>query len=191
MADTARILVVDDDRASRGLMEQILAEDGHQVVVATDGAEALKLLKEEQHRAGDGFDAVVSDIRMVEADGLEVLDWVVNNAVETPVLLVTAFGNVDGAVDAMPNGGKLEVQARRDGPEVVLRVADTGTGMGPEVKRRIFEPFFTTKAAGMGTGLGLAICKEIARALKGRIDVESEPGRGSTFTVRFPAEATS
>ena len=98
---------------------------------------------------------------------------------------------VANAVDAMPNGGKLEVQARREGPEVVLRVADTGTGMGPEVKRRIFEPFFTTKAAGMGTGLGLAICKEIARALKGRIDVESEPGRGSTFTVRFPAEATS
>ncbi|HEX9575178.1 MAG TPA: ATP-binding protein [Myxococcales bacterium] len=98
---------------------------------------------------------------------------------------------VANAVDAMPNGGKLEVQARRDGPEVVLRVADTGSGMGPEVKRRIFEPFFTTKAAGMGTGLGLAICKEIARALKGRIDVESEPGRGSTFTVRFPAEATS
>src|SRR5438105_12003289 len=98
---------------------------------------------------------------------------------------------VANAVDAMPNGGKLEVQARRDGPEVVLRVADTGTGMGPEVKRRIFEPFFTTKAAGMGTGLGLAICKEIARALKGRIDVESEPGRGSIFTVRFPADATS
>jgi two-component system NtrC family sensor kinase len=96
---------------------------------------------------------------------------------------------VANAVDAMPNGGKLEVQARRDGPEVVLRVADTGTGMGPEVKRRIFEPFFTTKEAGMGTGLGLAICKEIARALRGRIDVESEPGRGSTFTVRFPAEA--
>ena len=98
---------------------------------------------------------------------------------------------VANAVDAMPNGGKLEVQARRDRADVVLRVVDTGTGMGPEVKRRIFEPFFTTKAEGMGTGLGLAICKEIARALRGRIDVESEPGRGSTFTVRFPAEATS
>ena len=97
---------------------------------------------------------------------------------------------VANAVDAMPNGGKLEVQARRDGQDVVLRVADTGSGMGPEVKRHIFEPFFTTKASGKGTGLGLAICKEIARALKGRIDVESEPGRGSTFTVRFPAEAT-
>jgi signal transduction histidine kinase len=80
----------------------------------------------------------------------------------------------------------LDVQAGRDGQDVVLRIVDTGTGMAPEVKRRIFEPFFTTKASGKGTGLGLAICKEIARALKGRIDVESELGRGSTFTVRFP-----
>jgi len=95
---------------------------------------------------------------------------------------------VANAVDAMPNGGRLEVQARHDGRDVVLRVADTGSGMAPEVKRHIFEPFYTTKPSGKGTGLGLAICKEIARALKGRIDVESEPGRGSIFTVRFPAE---
>jgi signal transduction histidine kinase len=95
---------------------------------------------------------------------------------------------VANAIDAMPNGGKLEVQARQDGRDLVLRVTDTGTGMAPEVKRHIFEPFYTTKSNGKGTGLGLAICKEIARALKGRIDVESEPGKGSVFTVRFPAE---
>jgi len=69
-----------------------------------------------------------------------------------------------------------------------LEVADSGTGMPAEVKRRIFEPFFTTKPAGKGTGLGLAICKEIARAFKGRLDVESEPGKGSAFTATFPAE---
>src|SRR5437762_3517381 len=90
------------------------------------------------------------------------------------------------AVDAMPNGGRLEVRARADGRDVELRVSDTGTGMPPEVKRHIFEAFFTTKPDGKGTGLGLAICKEIARALRGRIDVESEPGKGSAFTVRFP-----
>jgi signal transduction histidine kinase len=91
------------------------------------------------------------------------------------------------AVDAMPTGGRLEVRARADGRDVELRVSDTGTGMPPEVKRHIFEAFFTTKPDGKGTGLGLAICKEIARALRGRIDVESEPGKGSAFTVRFPA----
>jgi signal transduction histidine kinase len=98
---------------------------------------------------------------------------------------------VANAVDAMPNGGRLEVRARQEGRDLVLRVADTGTGMPPDVKRHIFEAFYTTKPSGKGTGLGLAICKEIARALKGRIDVESEPGKGSSFTVRFPAEAVS
>jgi DNA-binding NtrC family response regulator len=104
VTQAARILVIDDDPASRGLMEQILAEDGHEITVASDGAEALHVLAEERSRGTDGYDAVVSDIRMVEADGLEVLDWVVKNAVETPVLLVTAFGNVDGAVDAIRRG---------------------------------------------------------------------------------------
>jgi DNA-binding NtrC family response regulator len=104
VTQSARILVIDDDPASRRLMEQILAEDGHEITEATDGAEALRILAEERSRGGDGYDAVVSDIRMVEADGLEVLDWVVKNAVETPVLLVTAFGNVDGAVDAIRRG---------------------------------------------------------------------------------------
>ncbi len=96
---------------------------------------------------------------------------------------------VANAVDAMPQGGTLDVQAHHEGRELILRVEDSGAGMPAEVKRHIFEPFFTTKPTGKGTGLGLAICKEIVRAMKGRIDVESEPGRGSVFTVRFPAEA--
>lgn len=98
---------------------------------------------------------------------------------------------VANAVDAMPNGGRLEVEARQEGRDVVLRVADTGSGIPPEVKKHIFEAFYTTKPNGKGTGLGLAICKEIARALKGRIDVESELGKGSAFTVRFPASGES
>lgn len=98
---------------------------------------------------------------------------------------------VANAIDAMPNGGRLEVEARQEGRDVVLRVADTGSGIPPEIKKHIFEAFYTTKPNGKGTGLGLAICKEIARALKGRIDVESEPGKGSAFTVRFPASGES
>ncbi|HET9752845.1 MAG TPA: response regulator, partial [Myxococcales bacterium] len=68
MADPARILVVDDDAASRALMAEILAEDGHQIVTCSDGAEAVQRIE----REGE-FDAVVSDIRMVDVDGLEVL----------------------------------------------------------------------------------------------------------------------
>jgi signal transduction histidine kinase len=81
------------------------------------------------------------------------------------------------------------VQARRQGDQLALSVSDTGKGIPPEERRHIFEPFFTTKPPGKGTGLGLAICREIASALHGRIDVESQPGHGSTFTLVVPAPA--
>ena len=96
---------------------------------------------------------------------------------------------IANAVDAMERGGQLTVQARRQGDHLALSVSDTGKGIPPEERRHIFEPFFTTKPPGKGTGLGLAICREIASALHGRIDVESQPGHGSTFTLVVPAPA--
>jgi two-component system NtrC family sensor kinase len=96
---------------------------------------------------------------------------------------------ISNAVDAMPAGGTLRVRAERRGEQLAVSVADTGDGIAPDERRRIFEPFYSTKPPGRGTGLGLAICREIAAALKGRIDVESEPGRGSTFTLVVPAPA--
>lgn len=111
-------------------------------------------------------------------------------AVTDPGLVRHVLTNfISNAVDAMPQGGSLVVRAERHGPQLVLAVADTGEGIAPEERRRIFEPFYSTKPAGRGTGLGLAICREIAAALKGRIDVESEPGKGSTFTFVIPAPA--
>lgn len=87
------------------------------------------------------------------------------------------------ARDAMPEGGRLLIQTRAE-DDVVLRVADTGIGMAPEVLERIFDPFFTTKR--QGTGLGLATVHSIVSQAGGSIDVESEPGRGTTFTIRLP-----
>ena len=89
------------------------------------------------------------------------------------------------AADAMPMGGSLSLRTASDGAWVVVQVADSGLGIPPDVRRRIFEPFFTTKET--GTGLGLSIVSGIISSYGGTIDVESEPGVGTTFTIRLPA----
>jgi hypothetical protein len=98
------------------------------------------------------------------------------------------------ARDAMPDGGQLRLRlARRDdgdAPAAVLTVSDTGTGMTARVQQRIFEPFFTTKEASRGTGLGLSTTYGLVTGAGGEIAVASEPGRGTTFTVRLPLEET-
>ncbi len=88
------------------------------------------------------------------------------------------------AVDAMPTGGAMRLGTRREGDWAVLAVSDSGVGIPPELRRRIFEPFFTTKDS--GTGLGLSIVSGIVSSYGGTIDVEAEPGRGTTFTIRLP-----
>jgi signal transduction histidine kinase len=102
------------------------------------------------------------------------------------------------ARQAMPEGGRLILRLSQDEPAglVDLMVRDTGCGMPPEVLKRIFEPRFSTKigpdeTGKGGTGLGLTSCREIVEAHRGRIRVESAPGKGTAITVRLPALATS
>ena len=89
------------------------------------------------------------------------------------------------ARDAMPRGGWLSVTTRGDGADAVVEVADTGTGISPDVLERIYDPFFTTKPMGQGTGLGLAITYGIVREHDAAIQCQSAPGQGTQFTVRF------
>jgi len=90
------------------------------------------------------------------------------------------------ALDAMPDGGTLTITTRGEPrQQITLTVADTGIGMPEPVRRRIFEPFFSTKGEG-GSGLGLSMVYSIVRRHGGEIRVESEPGRGATFTLTFP-----
>jgi two-component system NtrC family sensor kinase len=96
------------------------------------------------------------------------------------------------AIDAMDPGGRLTVRGYRHalhGDEVVVEVEDTGHGIPRERVSKIFEPFYTTKPPGRGTGLGLSICYGIVEAHRGRLEVDSLSGRGSTFRVVLPVAA--
>jgi two-component system cell cycle sensor histidine kinase/response regulator CckA len=94
---------------------------------------------------------------------------------------------VVNARDAMPNGGRLTIATRAEQGQATLEVRDSGTGMTPEIKEHIFEPFFTTKdgSNGSGTGLGLATVYGIVTQSGGSIEVNSEPGTGTTFIIRL------
>lgn len=92
------------------------------------------------------------------------------------------------AVDAMPESGTLTLRTRNLGPDQVeVCVEDTGTGMAPDVLARAVDPFFTTKEQGKGTGLGLSLVYSAVKAHQGELAIESEPGRGTSVRLRFPA----
>jgi len=98
---------------------------------------------------------------------------------------------VMNAIDALPNGGNLSLASRKSAKSeaVQVEVRDDGVGMPRDVLAKMFEPFFTTKEHGRGLGLGLAISRNIVDRHGGRIEVASEPGRGTTFTITLPLQS--
>jgi two-component system NtrC family sensor kinase len=90
------------------------------------------------------------------------------------------------AIDASEPGGAVTVRTSPADSHVNIEVIDTGSGIDPSIRERIFDPFFTTKPPGQGTGLGLSISYGIVQDHGGTIQVDSEVGRGSRFTVGLP-----
>ena len=126
----------------------------------------------------------------MQAQGVSVA--VVSSVGEVPPVKANPVGLhhilvnlISNAVDAMPKGGRIDVTTEAKGDWVHLKITDTGSGMSEDVQRRIFEPFFTTRQD-VGSGLGLAMAYRTVTEWGGDIEVASQPGKGTTFTLVLP-----
>jgi len=147
------------------------------------------------------------EIERIVEDTLGLVRW---EAVQQGVELKTALGYglrviasdselrmvmlnlIQNAFHAMPDGGVLSITSRAASPNILIEVRDSGSGIAPERLPRIFDPFYSRRADGSkGTGLGLSIVRTIVEQYGGRIEVESELGRGTTFTVSLPDAANT
>jgi PAS domain S-box-containing protein len=150
--------------------------------------EIVKIMRETLPKSVDVKYRIADDLWVISADATQIHQVLMNLCVN--------------ARDAMPRGGSLSITADNvlvdenyarmhieatAGRFVVIAVVDTGTGMRPEVQSRIFEPFFTTKEMGKGTGLGLSTVLTIVKSHGGFVNVYSEVGKGTQFTLYFPA----
>jgi len=122
----------------------------------------------------------------------------INLEVEIPESLPPVRGNIRSlqqvfmnlllnALQAMPGGGSITITVAAEPPDFVrFDIRDTGAGIKPEALEHIFEPFFTTKSVGHGTGLGLSVAYSIVKRHQGQIEVKSEIGMGTVFTILLP-----
>ena len=162
-------------RVVRDILDFSRPQESHPEIASLNGtvAQSLQLV---EHAARASGVSIVEDY----AGGLpEVL-------VDTGQMAQIFTNLATNAIQAMPDGGKLLVRTGMQGEELFVSFADTGSGISLADRDRIFEPFFTTKAAGEGTGLGLSVVKGLVSRHHGRVTVDSESGRGSTFTVWLP-----
>ena len=151
-------------------------------------------------RRGGGYQVADMDLADVIKKTSDIIDRVFNKNIKIKVdleerlyvvgnqsLLSQVFMNLfSNARDAMPDGGKLRVEAKRRKDKIVVKVSDTGYGMDEETMEKIFDPFFTLKDVGKGTGLGLSTTHGIVEEHKGTITVSSKPGAGTTFKIVLP-----
>ena len=122
----------------------------------------------------------------IETD-LQDAPWIVGDEAALREVLTNLIFN---AADAMAEDGQITLRTRCEDPSVLLEVSDAGGGMTEEVRQRCLEPFFSTKGTD-GTGLGLSMVFGVIQRHNGTIEIESEPGQGTTFRIRLPIQTPS
>ncbi|MBI2868407.1 MAG: PAS domain-containing sensor histidine kinase [Chloroflexi bacterium] len=162
-------------RVIRGLLD--FARQSEPAMKATSLNEVI-----EQALALVGHQAAMKRITVVREAG--TLPAVMADPGQIQQVLINLMVN---AVQAMAEGGRMTIKSWSDDGRVMLSIRDTGCGIVPENMGKLFTPFFTTKEAGKGVGLGLAVSYGIIERHGGKIGVESEPGKGTTFTISLPA----
>ncbi len=163
-------------KVTEKLLKLSLYSDGISELIDVNPAvsETASLVAYEAEKAGVRMDVRLhsQSLRIMAAEG------------DIRMVLLNLLQN---ALHAMPEGGVLTLATRQEGDWALIDVVDTGMGMRPEIQRHVFEPFFSRRADGQkGTGLGLAIALSLVRRHGGTIEMQSEVGKGSRFTMRFP-----
>jgi two-component system, NtrC family, sensor kinase len=182
-----------DDDARRGLVKNLLLVQRETERCTAIVRNLLDFARERPLALRDvSMNGVVDEGLSLVAHQIQILGVSIERKLGEVPLVKADFGQLRqafvnlalNACEAMGKGGKLTISTRRDGDQVELSMSDTGPGISKEDLSRIFDPFFTTKEK--GTGLGLSVVYGIVQRHGGRIDAQSEPGRGTTFLVRLP-----
>ncbi|MCZ6820797.1 MAG: PAS domain S-box protein, partial [Calditrichaeota bacterium] len=177
-----------------------LKRNANNIVLAADkAAKVVFALKSYSHQeiSGEKTEAGI-------VDGIETILTLYHNQIKHGIEVVRNFQQVDpilcypdelsqvwtnlihNSLQAMDGKGTLTIGVQQEKNSVLVTVVDSGKGIPDDIKDKIFEPFFTTKGAGEGSGLGLDIVRKIIEKHDGKIDVDSEVGKGTTFTVELP-----
>jgi len=192
----AELVLDEKDQAKvREYTRDIVEYSRHIAVVVSDFACYARPSAREEEVAVDLCERLAEAVKMVRrcphfghvevALRLQPLPRLRARRVEIDQVFVNLLTN---AVQAMGGRGRLELASEAQGGMMDVRISDSGCGIPQSLLDKIFDPFFTTKEPGQGTGLGLSIVSRIVTKYGGTIAVESEQGKGSTFTVRFPLD---